>query len=215
MPRPRPPLTVATAVVALAAVAFGAVACSSGGAHKAAPARVVPPEVQIPAGPVDVARAGAGGDFTDAQAAAVRDTVARYLSGASVEPFSRSAPPSGLETVFTADALTAATGVDRAALTDADLPGPTANPKLTVAPVAITALLDANGAPVYASATIDQQLEAPVAGGIVGVRRAGDLVLEPCAAPGCPDGAFRVRAYSILVQRTLPDGTTTTTAVKK
>ena len=147
------------------------------------------------------------GDRTPAQLApnvlaAVKSTLDQYLNVAVVAPIRTGQKAADLGPVFTGPALAQAAGPDRAALVDEDLPAAPAA-AVPTASAALTALVGPDG-PVVISAEIHVAASGKAAGGDLAVDRTGELVLSP-------DGdAWKVSAYSIKVNRHLPNGATTT-----
>ena len=176
-------------------LAVGAAACSGGGGKSASTPTTRPgTAVPIAAGPVTVTASGIAGTLSNADREAIVETVRRYVTAASIDPF-RGRPVGDLASVFAATAVTAANGPDRATVVDDGLPKATGKVTATAKPLAITALTDPSGAVVLVGVTLDLDVRASAAKGPVRVKRTGELVLEK-------DGpSWKITSYRLAVDR--------------
>lgn len=185
------------ALVATFALAVGGVACSGGGSKSAGttPTTRAGTAVTIAAGPVTIASSGAAATLSDADRAAVVDTVRRYVTAASIDPL-QGRPVGDLAVVFTALATARVNGPDHAAVLDAGLPKATGKVTATAKPLAMTALGDPTGAIVLVGVNLDLRVQATAAKGSIDVKRRGALVLAK-------DGdTWKIASYHVTVTRT-------------
>ena len=180
---------------------------TTGGAHGSPASPTRPPgPAAFTFGTPDLRAVGDGTPAVLAPAvtAAVKATLDSYLNVAVVTPIRTGEKAGDLGPIFTGPALAQASGADRAALVDEDLP---ASPGAAVptATATITALIGPDG-PVVISAAIHVTASGKAPGGDVSVDRTGELVLSP-------DGdTWKVSGYTVTVNRQVPTGTTTTAA---
>jgi uncharacterized protein YceK len=143
----------------------------------------------------------------DAARAGVLDTLNRYLDAAVLTPLRSGGPAGDLSPLFTRPAVdrVMAVGPERFAFIDENLP-PLTDLHKDAAGAGMTALAGSDGTMSVVTAGLDLRLTGRLAGELVTVVRTGELVLVP------EGGAWRIDAYDLKVTRTLPSGTTTTTA---
>lgn len=185
------------ALAATFALAVGGAACSGGDGKSASstPTTRAGTAVTIAAGPVTIASSGTEGTLSDADRAAVVDTVRRYVTAASIDPL-QGRPVGDLTVVFTPSAVAQVKGHDHAAMLDDRLPKATGKVTAVAKPLAMTALGDPTGAIVLVGVNLDLHLEAAAAKGPVDVQRTGGLVLAK-------DGdTWKIASYRVTVTRT-------------
>jgi hypothetical protein len=143
----------------------------------------------------------------DAAQAGVLDTLNRYLEAAVLTPLRSGGPAGDLTPLFTKPAVdrVMAVGPERFAFIDENLP-PVSDLRQQSAAAGMTALAGADGIMSVVTAGLDLRLAGQIDGQPVSVVRTGELVLVP------EGGTWRIDGYDLRVTRTLPSGTTTTTA---
>lgn len=145
------------------------------------------------------------GPLGDGVRDATMQVLQRTFEATVVAPL-RGLGPGALEQLFTEDAAARATGPDRAALFDEDLPA-VENVVAERRNVRLTGLAGEDAKVALVVAKIDWDVRS--ADGAVRVRRAGELSLIPVL------GRWVVGAYTVVTTRTVAGATTTTTAVSK
>lgn len=192
--------------VLLAASLLGGVACSSGDAEpEARPRRGRPAGLQLTTVAADVVGPQRGREPLDTE---VRNATMRVLQAtfdATVVDAMRGTRtrPIAVRRLFTDDAAARATGPDRPALFDEDLP-PIERLVAERRNVRLTGLAGDDGEPALVVAKIDWEVRSGNGG--VRVRRAGELSLVPA------EDRWVIGAYTVITTRTVAGATTTTTA---
>lgn len=207
--RVRPSLRLLPIVLTFA-LTFGA--CSGAGHARTTPKKKVASTTatNLKAGTVEVANVGPPVQLPEQTKTAIMATVASYVSNGLVKPLHTGAKASGVAALFDAGAGAQLAGPDGAVLFDADLPAMTGGVTAKAPPVPITALADANGMFVLASATLLLDTRAKAGNATYRILRQGEFVLAP------DQGAWKITGYDFLVTRQGPGiDTTTSTAVKK
>jgi hypothetical protein len=140
---------------------------------------------------------------------AVVATLERYLADAVLAPLRTGKAAPDLAPLFTAETAARLGGADRAALVSEGLPRAVGGVEGHVTTAAITPLVAGDQVPLVAAA-IDLRLRARnVEGAAVNVAHQGQFTLVPDAT------SWKISGYDMTAVRETPDGTTTTTAVKK
>jgi hypothetical protein len=148
-------------------------------------------------GTVDIQRAGAGGNVTIAVRRAVLATAQAYVNNAVLAPLETGRLGASYAAIFDAGIRPAATGPDRATLTDLAV-GRTTTMIEQASPVAVGALADQTGALVYASTSFKVTVQATTPKGAFTIARTVELTLQPVGT------AWLIVAYRVSVTRTAP-----------
>ncbi|MFZ4516411.1 MAG: hypothetical protein ACOYN3_08895 [Acidimicrobiia bacterium] len=189
-------LGVATALVLTAS------ACNSKPKAKPAPT----PEVAVALSDGTIASPGPAPTVSDAARAAVRQTLARYIAAATVQPFITGQVGPGIDEIFDqaagADALT---GTGRAALVDDGLGRGT--PQVQPVTATINGIADSNGAIAVLATTLTIGASAQTKDGPVTITREATFVFRP--------DTWRIYAYDVRTTRTTPEGQTTTSSTSR
>jgi hypothetical protein len=173
-----------------------AVACSGGGGSSAKPApKPTVGSVDLAAGPVTVASAGAQVALPDTVRDQVLGALKRYVQTATITPLQTGKPAGDLAPVFTADAVARAQGSDRGVLVDEGLPKATGDVVAKAPPVALTGLADGSGTIVLVDATLALTVDTETGRGPVKIQRNGDLVFAPDA------GSWKVLGFDLQAAR--------------
>jgi hypothetical protein len=164
-------------------------------------------DVELTAAGVFTANAGPPVPAPPELTEGVLTTVGAYIDGGLIEPIRSGDAAGDIAGIFEAGAAAQLEGPDRSALFDEGLPEVTGTFTPAAQPVPITALSDAGGAFVLATAILTYSAELETADGPVTVGRTAELTMVPQ-----PDG-WKIMTYDVLVTR---DGggiaPTTTTA---
>jgi hypothetical protein len=204
--RPRIPLF-------LAFLALVTVSCGGGGddeseakTETSTTVTTEPPlEFELERGEAVVASAGGDVALDDKVQQAVVDASQKYIELAVLGPIVNGKIGKGYGNLFDAAVKGAATGADRAALTDEDIPKATETPTVTAAPVRVDAIADATGQVLLLATTFDVDVRAETKNGEMSVIRNNELTF----APG-PNGKWLITAYRVSAERDLPKAKTTT-----
>jgi hypothetical protein len=180
------------AVVA-AAVALLIVA---GGDNGSGPAKKsVSLNVQLTLGGIQNANAGAPAALSDDAANQIMQVVGTYVDRGLVSPAKTGAPPQGVAELFDAGSQTAIQGPDKDVLFESGEPKRTGDFKPAASPVIITALSDAGGQFVLATAAFDYSAAVGVHGGELQTARSIALTVSS------EGGAWRITGYDVSVTR--------------
>ena len=169
---------------------------------------VAPLEFELERG--DVAVASTGGDVAldEKVQEAVVDASQKYIELAVLGPIVDGEVGKGYGKLFDASVKDAATGADRAGLTDAGIPQATGTPTITSTPVRVDAIADGFGQILLLATTFDVDVRAETKNGDMSVVRNNELTFAPGA-----NGKWLVTAYRVSAKRDLPKAKTTTTTV--
>ena len=201
---------------ALAAVAAGALlaATALGGCSADEPDSAILPVSSVP-GTVESGFTVTGLDLfgpvasppeaVEAARAGALAALDGYLQRAVLQALSR--PPAGdLGPVFTtAAAGRVASGPDREALVDENLPKLTGAPRVDTATARLAVLAGSDGVPAVVNAAVEVKVVGDTDGGQVVVGRHGDVGLT------VESGTWRIDSYDLVVGRTTPEGSSSTT----
>ncbi len=152
------------------------------------------PDVTLKAGRVTVEAVVPGTPVPSGTADAALAAVGGYVRAATAGPLIEGRARD-LGRVFGAPALARLAGPDRGVVLDEGLPRPTRTPRLAAQPVSLSILVDRDGRPVLASASLSLRVDAVAAAGPYTVRRDGELTLAPAGA------GWQVAGYDLLVAR--------------
>lgn len=210
---PRSPRSRRRLLAGVVAVALLAGACS--GDDDSEPA--APTSTTVAVGRVDVAlQRGEVTVFGVADGAVLPDDAERaalvaserYVQSAMVSPLARGEVGERFVGLFAPalQPLIRPGGRDHAVLTDDGIPGATATPEVTTTPVAIDALIAADGTPLMLVTAFRARTEADAEPGPVAVGRVVQLTFEQV------EGEWLVTAYKVTTTRRGPGEPTTTTA---
>jgi hypothetical protein len=188
-------------------------ACSGGGSDKkGAPssdpkkAAAVVKTSALKLGPVSVESAGPLVGVDSATRAAALAVAQQYLDTAINAPLKDGSLGGDYANVFDAPLRPAATGTDKAALTDAVV-GKIDGYTEKTTPVSLSGLADQTGALQYLATTFVVTVKAAPATSPLTITRSVELTMAPTAGKH-----WAVVAYRVLTVRKAPSGTTTTTA---
>jgi hypothetical protein len=205
-------------VLALACVvaAVGS-ACSHGRSASHEPVVTTPSSTQsasaarrtqlLKIGTLDVQNAGRKATLSGTTSRAVMRTAQKYVDSAILTPLETGKLGRDYPKLFTAGVRPAATGADLRVLTELGV-GKTTTIGETATPVAMSALIDGLGLPVYVATSFHVKVTTTTAGRVVVIDRAVELTFEPVAR------SWLIVAYRTTVKRTAPVRTprrTTTT----
>lgn len=156
-----------------------------------------PADVTLVAGTLAMESAGPTVVFDEAIRDAVMAAIEQYLAVGIVSALREgTASDTELAAAFDDGAMARLAGPDRTIVLDEGLPEARGKLAVTVQPVTLTGLADANGATVIVTAALDLSVSTRTMTGEVAIARTGDLVLAPGA-----DGVWRVTAYALHVER--------------
>ncbi|HEX5616275.1 MAG TPA: hypothetical protein VFZ83_14070 [Acidimicrobiia bacterium] len=199
-------------LTAVAVVTLGLGACSgddSDDPESSAPTtgRVEGVDVALERGPVTVFGVADGAVLPDAAARAAMAGAERYVQSAIVSPFARGEVGDRFAPLFAPalQPLVEAGGRDHGALTDDGIPAATETPTLTTSPVALDALVAADGTPLIVIAAFRARIAAETDGGPVAVGRVVELTFERTG------GEWLVTAYDVSATRRGIDAAPTST----
>lgn len=136
--------------------------------------------------------------FPDDQRDLLVENVRSYIETATVHPLRSGEPAEGLEEIFDPAAVTSIQGSDGEVMLDQGLPEVTGKLSAVSQPVVITALADASGTWVMASAQISLDVRGGLDDGTIRIRREGELLFVPDA------GGWKIAAYDVFVARSGP-----------
>ncbi len=185
------------------------VACS-GGAKKSKPhtttTTTAPPNVALTKGDVHVESAGPDTTIDDATQQAILGAAQRYVDAAVLSPLQQGRVGDGFDALFDAGVKNAATGPDRATLTDDGIGKATKPLDATASPVRIDGLADQGGKLLYLGTTFLLTVDTVTTDGPLRLFRNVELTFAPAF------GKWFVTAYRVTVVRTAPNATTSSTA---
>jgi hypothetical protein len=197
-------------IVALAILAF--VSCSSGSSKTRAAGTSTstrPPATKkvqaLKIGTVHIESAGPPLDLSKTTREAVLASAQRYVDTGVYGPLDSGAVATGYATLFETPIRTAATTVDRAALTELSV-GKAEKYSAKASPVAVSGLVDASGALLYLATNFTMQERVTTASGPLEVTRIVELTFAPNGKH------WQVTAYRVVATRKTGLATTTTTA---
>lgn len=127
----------------------------------------------------------------------VVDTVANYLTAATVQPFVPSATSVTLASLFTEATRPRLDGPDRRALLDEGLGRATGGVSFRQATVSLSALADPDGTVRLVTVTLDARAVVHTADGPLAIIRTGDLVLVP------EGDVWKIDAFRLSARREL------------
>jgi hypothetical protein len=148
-------------------------------------------------GTVDIQRVGGGGNVTTAVRRAVLATAQNYVDNAVLAPLETGRLGASYAAIFDPGIRPAATGPDRATLTDLAV-GRTTTMNEQATAVAVNALADQTGALVYASTSFKVTVQATTPKGAFTIARTVELTMQPVGS------AWLIVAYRASVTRTAP-----------
>lgn len=152
-------------------------------------------------GSVEVERAAGGGVVTTAIRHALLSAAQAYVNDAVLSPLETGKLGRSYAAIFDPGIGPAATGPDRATLTDLAVGRTTALNEQATA-VAVNAVADQSGALVYASTSFKLKVQATTPKGVITIARTVELTLQPVGR------VWLIVAYRISVTRTEPKPTT-------
>lgn len=196
--RPRRAALIVCSVATVAALGFSVPAANAARSPKSV--------VKLTPGEVTVYKVGdAPETIPEDTRTAVLATLASYIKAATVKPLQTGkVDDATLAAVLAPGAAARLGGPDRAVLLDEGLPRATAKVKVAASPVALTGLADDRGAIVVVTANLDANATTKTARGKLGVKRSGEMVLEP------DNGTWKITGYTLTVDRTGKGAKTTT-----
>ena len=185
-------------------------ACGGGGKHSSGPTTTTRPKVAdiktsvLRVGKVDVESAGPSTPIPTNVGKAVLTTAQAYLDDALFGPLKDGEVGAKYASHFDAGVRPAATGGDRATLTNAGV-GKVDDLKTTATPVFMSALDGTLGELMYVATNFDVTEKGKTDAGKVSITHNVELTFAPVGHD------WLVTAYRVKTVRTLPTGTTTTT----
>ena len=190
-------IAVVAASVALLAVAAVIFIVRSGGGSSSSTSKKksVSANVKLALGGVDNANGGAPATLPDDAANQIMQVVGQYVDQGLIAPVKTGQPAKDLSSLFDAGSQEAIKGPDKDTLFENGQPKRTGDFKPSAQPVVITALSDANGQFVLATAAFTYDAEVGVQGGTLTTSRSIALTFSP------DNGQWKITGYDVTVAR--------------
>lgn len=201
-------VAVSAGLLVLAALIFFFLARSDGGSSPTK--KSVSGEVKLTLGGVNNANAGAPATLGDDAANQIMAAVGQYVDKGLIAPVKTGKPPTDVSGLFDDGTQAAIQGPDKDVLFETGTPRRTGDFKPSADPVIITALSDANGQFVLATATFNYRADVGVKGGTMNTARSIALTFAP------DNGPWKITGYDVSVTRqgAQVEGSTTATATQ-
>ena len=153
-------------------------------------------EVKLVLGGVNNANAGTPATLGDDAASQIMEAVGQYVDKGLIAPVKTGKPPAAdVAALFDGGTQAAIQGPDKDVLFETGAPKRTGNFKPSADPVLITALSDANGQFVLATAAFNYRTEVGVEGGTLRTARTINLTFAP------DNGPWKITGYDVSVAR--------------
>jgi hypothetical protein len=207
----RPLRTSAPAIGLTLALVVSLAACGGGGKRASGTATTTPPRVLsvktsvLKVGSVDVESAGPSNQIDTSTGKAVLAVAQTYIDNAVFAPLKTGQLGDAYASMFDASLKASATGPDEHSLTDIDV-GKATSLTTKATPVGLSALEGTLGELMYVGTNFDLTLKTTADGQPLTITHHIELTFAQTGK------AWLITAYRVQTARTLPKGTTTTTA---
>ncbi|HMF82562.1 MAG TPA: hypothetical protein VKI01_04755 [Acidimicrobiia bacterium] len=152
-------------------------------------------EVKLTLGGVSNANAGTPANLGNDVAGQIMDAVGQYVDKGLIAPVKTGKPPADVAGLFDDGTQAAIQGPDKDVLFENGTPTRTGEFKPSADPVIITALSDADGQFVLATAAFNYRADVGVEGGTMNTTRAISLTFAP------DNGPWKITSYDVAVTR--------------
>ena len=199
-------VAVAVGLLVVAALIFF-LARGDGGSGPSASKKSVSGQVNLTLGGINNANAGAPATLGNDDANQIMAAVGQYVDKGLIVPVKTGKPPTDVAGLFDGGTQAAIQGPDKDVLFENGTPRLTGDFTPSADPVIITALSDANGQFVLATATFNYRADAGVEGGTMNTARTINLTFAS-------DNGWKITGYDVSVTRqgAQVEGSTTTAA---